>query len=81
MEPHWSPGVEDQAADRVHRLGQARAVTIHRYVARGTVEGRMLELQERKRALAAAALALPAGAAREGAREARAAELRLLMRL
>jgi hypothetical protein len=40
-----NPSVEDQAADRVHRLGQTRPVEVLRYVARGTIEERLLELQ------------------------------------
>ncbi len=55
LDPWWNPAVEDQAADRAHRIGQDRPVLVHRLVAEGTVEERMLELQERKRALADAA--------------------------
>jgi SNF2 family DNA or RNA helicase len=56
LDPWWNPAVEDQAADRAHRLGQERPVIIHRLVARETVEERILALQARKRAVAAAAL-------------------------
>ena len=45
LDPWWNPSVEEQAMDRVHRLGQTKAVTVRRYVARGTVEERMLALQ------------------------------------
>lgn len=48
----WNPAVEDQATDRVHRIGQTRPVTIHRMVTVGTVEERIAELLERKRSLA-----------------------------
>ena len=47
--------LEDQAADRAHRIGQERPVLVHRLVAEDTVEQRMLTLQEKKRALADAA--------------------------
>lgn len=57
LDPWWNPAVEDQAADRAHRIGQTRPVLIQRLVAEDTVEERMLTLQQRKRALAAAALA------------------------
>ena len=57
LDPWWNPAVEAQAADRAHRIGQTRPVLIHRLVARDTVEERILALQERKRALADAALA------------------------
>jgi len=55
LDPWWNPAVEDQAADRAHRIGQERPVLVHRLVAEGTVEERMLVLQEKKRALAQAA--------------------------
>jgi SNF2 family DNA or RNA helicase len=56
LDPWWNPAVEDQAADRTHRIGQDKPVLIHRLVARDTVEEGILRLQERKRALADAAL-------------------------
>ncbi|KAK7999055.1 hypothetical protein PG991_014730 [Apiospora marii] len=56
LEPFWNPFVEDQAVDRAHRIGQRRAVTVHRVLVAGTVEDRILELQERKRRLVGAAL-------------------------
>ena len=52
-DPWWNPAVEDQATDRAHRIGQDKAVFVYKLVVRGTVEERMLELQARKRALAA----------------------------
>jgi SNF2 family DNA or RNA helicase len=55
LDPWWNPAVEDQAADRAHRIGQDRPVLVHRLVAEATVEERMLALQEKKRALAHAA--------------------------
>jgi superfamily II DNA or RNA helicase len=63
VDPWWNPAVEDQAADRAHRIGQDKPVMVYRMVARDTVEERILELQERKRALADAALADAGGAA------------------
>jgi superfamily II DNA or RNA helicase len=48
----WNPAVEDQASDRAHRIGQRRAVQIHRLVCEGTLEDRIAELLEKKRALA-----------------------------
>ncbi|MEM7154533.1 MAG: DEAD/DEAH box helicase [Myxococcota bacterium] len=56
LDPWWNPAVEDQAADRAHRMGQERPVLVHRLVARDTVEERILALQESKRALAEAAI-------------------------
>ncbi len=56
MDPWWNPAVEDQASDRAYRIGQDKPVNVYRVVAHDTVEERILALQERKRALAEAAL-------------------------
>ncbi|KAI9068646.1 hypothetical protein FKP32DRAFT_1561262 [Trametes sanguinea] len=56
VDPWWNPALEDQAFDRAHRFGQKRAVNIHKLCVPDSVEQRILELQEKKRALAAAAL-------------------------
>ena len=62
LDPWWNPAVEDQAADRAHRIGQDRPVMIYRIVAANTVEERILVLQRSKRDLARAALAEGAAA-------------------
>jgi len=56
LDPWWNPAVEDQAADRAHRIGQERPVMIYRLVASDTVEERILELQRRKREIAEVAV-------------------------
>ncbi|MBS1985831.1 MAG: DEAD/DEAH box helicase [Bdellovibrionales bacterium] len=56
MDPWWNPAVEDQAADRAHRIGQQNPVLIHRIVAQDTVEEKILLLQKKKMELAAAVL-------------------------
>lgn len=56
LDPWWNPAVEDQAADRAHRIGQERPVIVHRMVAEDSVEERILALQDQKRAIAEAAL-------------------------
>jgi len=56
VDPWWNPAVEDQAADRAHRIGQDKPVMVYRLVAEQTVEERILELQRRKREIADAAL-------------------------
>ena len=63
MDPWWNPAVEDQAADRAHRIGQDKSVMVYRLVAKDTVEEGILALQDRKRALADAALGEAAKAA------------------
>jgi superfamily II DNA or RNA helicase len=52
-DPWWNPAVEDQATDRAHRIGQDKPVFVYKLIAQGTVEERMLELQQRKKALVA----------------------------
>ena len=49
FDPWWNPAVEDQATDRAHRIGQKQVVTSYKLIARGTVEEKILKLQERKR--------------------------------
>lgn len=56
LDPWWNPAVEEQAADRAHRIGQDKPVIVYRMVAKDTVEERMLALADKKRALASAAL-------------------------
>lgn len=57
FDPWWNPAVEAQATDRAHRLGQTRVVTSYKLITRGTVEEKILRLQERKREAAHALLA------------------------
>jgi SNF2 family DNA or RNA helicase len=49
----WNPAVEDQATDRAHRIGQKRAVQVHKLICAGTVEEKVDRLLEQKRDLAA----------------------------
>ncbi len=51
LDPWWNPAVEMQAADRAHRIGQENPVFIYKFIARDTVEEKILQLQERKRDL------------------------------
>jgi len=52
----WNPAVEDQATDRAHRIGQTRAVTSYKLIARDTIEEKILTLQSRKREVIKATL-------------------------
>jgi superfamily II DNA or RNA helicase len=52
----WNPAVEDQATDRAHRIGQTKAVQVHRLLTEGTIEQRIGLLLERKRSLAESVL-------------------------
>ena len=49
MDPWWSFAVEAQAIDRVHRMGQEEEVKVVRFIVEGSIEGRMLKIQERKK--------------------------------
>lgn len=56
FDPWWNPAAEDQATDRAHRIGQRKAVFVYKLIAAGSIEERILGLQEKKAALAAAVL-------------------------
>ncbi|MDE3156858.1 MAG: SWF/SNF helicase family protein, partial [Acidobacteriota bacterium] len=69
LDPWWNPAVEAQAIDRAHRIGQTRHVFAYRLIARDTVEERVLELQQKKRALADAILSADSSLIRNLRRE------------
>uniref|UniRef100_A0A8C2VUB8 Transcription termination factor 2 n=2 Tax=Chinchilla lanigera TaxID=34839 RepID=A0A8C2VUB8_CHILA len=52
LDMHWNPSLEDQACDRIYRVGQQKDVVIHRFICEGTVEEKILQLQEKKKDLA-----------------------------
>jgi SNF2 family DNA or RNA helicase len=56
VDPWWNPAAEDQAADRAYRIGQNNPVFVHRLVAKDTIEERIIQIQQEKRALLAAAI-------------------------
>ncbi|MGO1509373.1 MAG: DEAD/DEAH box helicase [Actinomycetaceae bacterium] len=51
LDPWWNPAAESQAVDRTHRIGQDRRVNVYRLVSAGTIEEKVLALQDRKRDL------------------------------
>ena len=51
LDPWWNPAVENQAIDRVHRIGQQKRVFVYRMITKGTIEARIQQLQSEKRAL------------------------------
>ncbi len=55
-DPWWNPAAEDQATDRVHRIGQDKNVFVYKLVAAGTLEETVIEMQAEKRSLSEAAL-------------------------
>ena len=50
-DPWWNPAVEDQATDRAHRIGQDQPVFVYKLITKGSIEERMLAMQEDKREL------------------------------
>ena len=48
QDPWWNPAVEQQAMDRIHRLGQYKPIRVVRFVIAGTIEERILKLQARQ---------------------------------
>ncbi|HWK99199.1 MAG TPA: C-terminal helicase domain-containing protein, partial [Parapedobacter sp.] len=52
LDPWWNPAVEQQAIDRTHRIGQTRNVFIYKFITKGTVEEKILALQNRKKTIA-----------------------------
>jgi SNF2 family DNA or RNA helicase len=52
LDPWWNPAVEQQATARAHRIGQDQPVFVYKLVVEGSIEERMLALQDRKEALA-----------------------------
>lgn len=88
LDPWWNPATEDQAIDRVHRLGQTRrkiacnfptnfvAVHVTRFIIKDSIEERIMELQDRKKMMAQGALGMNS----KELRQIRLDELRLLFR-
>ncbi|CAK9866134.1 unnamed protein product [Sphagnum jensenii] len=74
LDPWWNPAVEEQAIMRIHRIGQTKAVSIKRFIVKGTVEERMQQVQARKQRMVAGALN------NEEVRSARIEELKMLFR-
>jgi SNF2 family DNA or RNA helicase len=51
FDPWWNPAVEDQATDRAHRIGQENVVEVIKIIAKGTIEEKILLLQQDKKKL------------------------------
>ncbi|MFT4070151.1 SNF2-related protein [Paraburkholderia sp.] len=62
-DPWWNPAAENQATDRAHRLGQDKPVFVYKLIAAGSIEEKIVELQERKAGLADSILAQDAAGA------------------
>ena len=77
LEPFWNPAAEEQAIDRVYRLGQRKPVTVTRLVTERSIEERMVALQATKTELIATAFGKKKS--REELRAMRAAQLQQLL--
>jgi SWI/SNF-related matrix-associated actin-dependent regulator of chromatin subfamily A3 len=75
----WAPAIEDQAVDRVHRLGQTRRTTVWRLVMEESIEERVLEIQAEKRVLVGKAFR-EKGGKRERVKMTRLADIQKLLR-
>ena len=51
-DPWWNVAVQNQATDRAHRIGQTKKVTVYKIIAKGTIEEKIVKLQETKKDLA-----------------------------
>jgi len=61
LDPWWNPFAEKQAIARAHRIGQDKPITVIRYIAKDTIEEKILKLQERKQSLSDDILKFEAG--------------------
>jgi SWI/SNF-related matrix-associated actin-dependent regulator of chromatin subfamily A3 len=75
----WAPAIEDQAVDRVHRLGQTRTTTVWRLVVEDTIEEHVLEIQAAKRKLVGKAFQENGGKRAEASAVARLADIKRLL--
>ncbi|KAF2759342.1 hypothetical protein EJ05DRAFT_451626 [Pseudovirgaria hyperparasitica] len=75
----WAPAIEDQAIDRVHRLGQKKPTTVFRLVVEGSIEENVLQIQGDKRKLMNLAFAEKAGKRDAGVKNARLADIERLL--
>lgn len=48
LDPWWNPAAETQATDRAHRIGQTRPVVVYRLISKGTIEAKVVAMQEKK---------------------------------
>lgn len=51
-DPWWNTAVQDQATDRAHRIGQTKVVNVYKLIVKGTIEEKIVEMQNAKRKLA-----------------------------
>ena len=59
LDPAWNPASEWQCFDRIHRLGQTKPVFIYKFITKESIEGKMLEIQNKKKDLITGAFHMP----------------------
>lgn len=79
MDPWWNPAVENQAIDRVHRIGQENTVFVYRMIAKGTIEERIQDLKRDKQELFDSLVQNSALGAEELARQYKSLEALLIL--
>jgi transcription termination factor 2 len=52
LDPHWNPALEQQACDRIYRVGQKKNVVIHKFICQKSIEEKLILVQEKKKAIA-----------------------------
>jgi SNF2 family DNA or RNA helicase len=62
FDPWWNKAAENQAIDRSHRIGQSRKVMAYKMITQGTIEEKIMQLQEKKAALFDAVISADASA-------------------
>jgi len=78
MDPWWNPATEDQATDRVHRMGQTKEVEVVRVIAENSVEEKIMKMQEYKRNMMTQALTKRKKSKKESDQE-RLADMKFLL--
>jgi SNF2 family DNA or RNA helicase len=68
-DPWWNPAVEQQAMDRVYRIGQTKEVFVYKLITKGTVEEKILALQKKKKSLIDAVITSDAAVEKKITRE------------
>jgi non-specific serine/threonine protein kinase len=61
VDPWWNPAAEQQAIDRTHRIGQSKKIFAYKMICKDSVEEKILQLQEKKKALASELVSEDAG--------------------
>jgi len=79
MDPWWNPAVENQAIDRVHRIGQENTVFVYKMIANGTIEERIQDLKRDKQELFESLVQNSAQGAEELARQYKSLEALLIL--